>query len=232
MKMTPPEAVQRACKRGLDLYDEGYGGDGLEPATIKEAKAMANGEAVTEAKVRKAYRWWSRNERFLDEEPTSPAMVSALLWGGAPGRSWFRSLYNDLMKEEKSMNNMNHRQLREFSLRMTGAEETSDARGLGGMALAYGQMDSYKTVFAPGSATACLPDFVKNGSFLASHDADDLAIGFIRSATVDVGSNASAPTTSKVYRRADLIRLQLEDPDRYYSLQDEITWSSSWKITI
>ena len=182
MKMSPPEAVQRACKRGLDLYEEGYGGDGLEPATIKEAKAMANGEAVTEAKVRKAYRWWSRNERFLDEEPNSPAMVSALLWGGAPGRSWFRSLYNDLMKEEKSMNNMNHRQLREFNLRMTGAEETSSA-GLGGMALAYGQMDSYKTVFAPGSATACLPDFVKNGSFLASHDADDLAIGFIRSAT-------------------------------------------------
>ncbi len=44
----------------------------------------------------------------------------------------------------------------------------------------------------------------------------------VKSATVDVGSNASAPTTSKVYRRADLIRLQLEDPDRYYSLQDEI----------
>jgi hypothetical protein len=44
----------------------------------------------------------------------------------------------------------------------------------------------------------------------------------VKSATVDVGSNASAPTTSKIYRRADLIRLQLEDPDRYYALQDEI----------
>lgn len=44
----------------------------------------------------------------------------------------------------------------------------------------------------------------------------------IKSATVDVGSNASSPTSSKIYRRADLIRLQLEDPDRYYSLQDEI----------
>ena len=44
----------------------------------------------------------------------------------------------------------------------------------------------------------------------------------VKAATVDVGSNAAAPTTSKVYRRADLIRLQLEDPDRYYALQDEI----------
>lgn len=44
----------------------------------------------------------------------------------------------------------------------------------------------------------------------------------IKAATVDVGSNAASPTSSKIYRRADLIRLQLEDPDRYYSLQDEI----------
>lgn len=44
----------------------------------------------------------------------------------------------------------------------------------------------------------------------------------VKAATVDVGSNASSPTSSKVYRRADLIRLQLEDPDRYFQLQDEI----------
>ena len=186
MKMTPPESVQRACKRGLDMYEEGLGGDGLEPATIKEARSMAQGEAVTEAKVRKAYRWWSRNERFLDEDPESPAMVSALLWGGASGRDWFRRLYNDLVSEEKAIKmNIETRQLREFNLRMEGAEESG--AGLGGTALAYGQMDSYGTVFAPGSATGCIPDFVKNGSFLASHDADDLAIGYIRSAT-DTGA--------------------------------------------
>jgi hypothetical protein len=44
----------------------------------------------------------------------------------------------------------------------------------------------------------------------------------VKQATVDVGSNAASPTSSKIYRRADLIRLQLEDPDRYYALQDEI----------
>ena len=44
----------------------------------------------------------------------------------------------------------------------------------------------------------------------------------VKAATVDVGSNAAAPTSSKIYRRADLIRLQLEDPDRYYQLEDEI----------
>jgi hypothetical protein len=44
----------------------------------------------------------------------------------------------------------------------------------------------------------------------------------VKAATVDVGSSAAVPTSSKVYRRADLIRLQLENPDRYYALQDEI----------
>ena len=44
----------------------------------------------------------------------------------------------------------------------------------------------------------------------------------VKAATVDVGSNSAAPTSSKVYRRAALIRLQLENPDRYYALQDEI----------
>ncbi len=44
----------------------------------------------------------------------------------------------------------------------------------------------------------------------------------VKQATVDVGSNATSPTSSKIYRRADLIRLRLEDPDRYDALQDEI----------
>jgi hypothetical protein len=44
----------------------------------------------------------------------------------------------------------------------------------------------------------------------------------VKAATVDVGSGPTSPTSSKVYRRADLIRLQLEDPDRYMQLQDEI----------
>ena len=44
----------------------------------------------------------------------------------------------------------------------------------------------------------------------------------VKQATVDVGGASPSVSTSKVYRRADLIRLQLEDPDRYYQLQDEI----------
>jgi phage head maturation protease len=182
----PPKSVQNACKRGLQLFEEGLGGDGLEPATIKEARSMAAGEQQTENKIRKGYRWWARNERFLDEPEDSPAYVAALLWGGRTAKAWFTDAYNYIIDQEQNRQmNMTKIQHRQFDLRMDDAVESKG--GLKGTALAYGKMDSYMTVFAPGSATAALPDFVANGSFLAAHDADDLAIGYIRSA-VDNGA--------------------------------------------
>ncbi len=63
--------------------------------------------AGTPHKIRQAYRWWARNERFLDAEADSPADVSANLWGGAAGRDWFRALYNQLeQQEENKMENL------------------------------------------------------------------------------------------------------------------------------
>jgi phage head maturation protease len=181
----PTNAVQNACKKGLQLFEEGLGGDGLEPATIKEARSMAAGEQQTENKIRKGYRWWARNERFLDEPEDSPAYVAALLWGERTAKAWFTDAYNYIIENEGRQMNMTKIQHRQFDLRMDDAVESKG--GLKGTALAYGKMDSYMTVFAPGSATAALPDFVANGSFLAAHDADDLAIGYIRSA-VDNGA--------------------------------------------
>lgn len=181
----PPKSVQNACKRGLQLFEEGLGGDGLEPATIKEARSMAAGEIQTENKIRKGYRWWARNKRFLDEPEDSPAFVAALLWGGRTAPSWFEEAYNYIIENEGRQMNIAKIQHRQFDLRMDDAVESKG--GLKGTALAYGKLDSYNTVFAPGSATAALPDFVANGSFLAAHDADDLAIGYIRSA-VDTGT--------------------------------------------
>ena len=95
----PTQGVRNACRRGIKKYEEGLGGDGLEGATVTEAKSLASGESPTEAKVRKANRWWGRNERFLQEPADSPAQVAALLWGGAAGRSYFRKEYNKLIKK-------------------------------------------------------------------------------------------------------------------------------------
>lgn len=100
---TAPEAARNAFRKGIAQVEDGLGGDGLEPTTVKEARALASGDRPTDFKVRKANAWWGRNERFLDAEAGSPADVAANLWGGAAGRDWFRALFNELEAEQASV---------------------------------------------------------------------------------------------------------------------------------
>ena len=99
-KEVAPQDVRAAYRRGLELYEEGFGGEGLEPSTIRVARAISRGEAIGEEQIRKGYRFWARNERFLDFDAESPAGVAALLWGGRPGMQWFRRLYAELEDQE------------------------------------------------------------------------------------------------------------------------------------
>jgi len=89
-ELVAPPAVRRALARGLELLDAGMGGRGLEPATVREARALARGATCTRAKAEKAGRWFVRNARFARAPTTSPAGVAWLLWGGAAGRAWFK----------------------------------------------------------------------------------------------------------------------------------------------
>jgi HK97 family phage portal protein len=92
----PTDAMRRNYRRGLEKHEDGLSGDGIEPGTIRVARDIAGGESVTAAWVRKANRWWARNERFLEADEDSPAYVSALLWGGAAGRDWYRARAREL----------------------------------------------------------------------------------------------------------------------------------------
>lgn len=93
---TAPETVKNNLRKGLQQYEEGLAGDGLEKQTVYEAEALVAGEAPSPQKIRKANAWWGRNERFLEAEPNTPADVAANLWGGAAGRDWFQALYAQL----------------------------------------------------------------------------------------------------------------------------------------
>jgi len=44
----------------------------------------------------------------------------------------------------------------------------------------------------------------------------------VKAASTGSGRASRSSTSKKTYRRADLIKLKLEDPDRYMSMQDEI----------
>ena len=97
---TAPETVKNNLRRGIEQYEEGLAGDGLEPATVADAKSLISGEVPTEDKIQKANAWWARNDRFLEAEPNTPADVAANLWGGAAGRDWFSALYAQIEREE------------------------------------------------------------------------------------------------------------------------------------
>lgn len=96
--LTPTQAMGAAARKGLRLYEEGKGGDGLVPATIRDARRMANGEPLSEQKVRRMPAWWARHRNDWTAADTedgqeSPGYVAALLWGidskdGSPGATW------------------------------------------------------------------------------------------------------------------------------------------------
>lgn len=88
-ELAAPSVVRRALVRGLELLDAGHGGRGLDPATVRGARALARGASCTRAKASKAVRWFQRNRRFAHAPARSPAGVAWLLWGGAAGRVWF-----------------------------------------------------------------------------------------------------------------------------------------------
>lgn len=99
-----PAYVVAALKKGLELYKDGHGGDGLQSATLQAARAgVSSGEWSTK-KIITAAAWFARHEadrermtdpRSWDKAPRySPAYVAWLLWGSDSddkGREWIES---------------------------------------------------------------------------------------------------------------------------------------------
>ncbi len=92
--LTPPAFMRAAARRGLDLYEKGFGGDGLVDATIREARAMAAGNVTADKWVRIA-AWIARhmpdldapkNNNSSDPDYPGPGLVAHLLWGSGPSK--------------------------------------------------------------------------------------------------------------------------------------------------
>jgi HK97 family phage prohead protease len=93
VSLKPTAGMAAACRRGLKLYEEGRGGDGLVPATISWAKKIASRENLTKEKVIKMRAWHARHK--VDKKPgwdkpgdETPGFVAFLLWAGAAGQRW------------------------------------------------------------------------------------------------------------------------------------------------
>jgi HK97 family phage prohead protease len=93
VNLTPPAYMRAAARQGLKYYEEGKGGDGLVDRTIREARAMAEGNVTADKWVRIA-AWIARHLVDLDapaanpEHPDYPSagVVGHLLWGSGPSK--------------------------------------------------------------------------------------------------------------------------------------------------
>lgn len=96
---TPPADVRKAYQNGLKRHEDGETGDGMEAATLAQARKFAGGGACSPEWARKGNRWWGRNQRFAEAEPGTPAYAAAQLWGG---RNWFAPIVRALDNTEKT----------------------------------------------------------------------------------------------------------------------------------
>jgi HK97 family phage prohead protease len=105
--------TQSAAARGLRLHEAGKSGDGIVPATVRDAVRMARREELSEDKVRRMPAWFARHEGDwtpgTDDQPgdETPGYVAWLLWGGDPGRAWadrkVRELDRAAAEEDRTM---------------------------------------------------------------------------------------------------------------------------------
>ena len=86
-----PAYMRAAARRGLEFYEQGLAGDGVTAQTIREARAMVNGEVSDDKWIRLA-AWIARHLVDLDspdadpdsEDYPSAGVVAHLLWGSGP----------------------------------------------------------------------------------------------------------------------------------------------------
>lgn len=91
-----PSYVSAAAAKGLEYHSEGKAGDGLQPATVREAQQLADGKAETE-KVLRLRAWIARHRGDWEGNPDNSdpqaegfpgaGAVAAYLWGVDPTKA-------------------------------------------------------------------------------------------------------------------------------------------------
>jgi HK97 family phage prohead protease len=91
-RATPPNYMQSAAARGLELRREGFAGDGVTDKTVREAREIADGN-ISDDKIIRAFAWSQRHAVDLrapkNNDPDHPewpgaGAVAHYLWGINP----------------------------------------------------------------------------------------------------------------------------------------------------
>jgi hypothetical protein len=163
-----PSFIRENAKRGLKYYSEGFGGDGLVPATIAAARDMAAGK-ITEPKVRKMAPWFARHQvdgkAPSNNNPSDPGypgagLVAWLLWGGDSNfsdraQNWAQRKIDALNAEAESRREMKKIERRTYTVKDVQARSAEDGTmRLAGYAAVFNESSvplPFKESIAPGA---------------------------------------------------------------------------------
>ena len=96
----PPRGVQAVGKRAVRWIEQGHAGRSFTQVGRHRARQLANGDAVSDADVKKMRAYFARHavdkeaEGFRRGEDgfPSPGRVAWDAWGGDAGERWVRAL--------------------------------------------------------------------------------------------------------------------------------------------
>jgi HK97 family phage prohead protease len=232
VNLTPPAYMRAAARRGLKLYEEGKGGDGLVDRTIREARAMAAGNVSADKWVR-IRAWLARHMVDLDSPSASPdhpdypsaGVVAHLLWGsGGTKRAAQRTMnhaegvVDRLEEENRTLISVKGKDMARIETRVSSAnfEIRESDTGL--------TFEGYAAVFNSASEPLPFTERIAPGAFrrslrsrndiklLWNHDTGSI-LGSTRAATLSLTEDnyglkvrAELPNTSLGRDTAELLR--------------------------
>jgi hypothetical protein len=204
--LTPPAYMRASARRGLQWHEEGLSGDGLQPQTVREARAMADGSVTADK--------WVRIRAFLarhmvdfdapaaspdsDDFP-SPGVVAIALWGGGTTRrSAQRAMdYADGVIgriEAENENRVTGEALSKLETRVNPAEfevrETEEGMTFSGYAAVFNS-DSQPLPFTERIAPGAFRGSLRNRNdikLLWNHDTASV-LGSVRAGTLKLTEN-------------------------------------------
>ena len=174
--LTPPAYFRASARRGLQWVEEGKAGDGLLPRTIREARAMAEGNVTADK--------WVRLRAFLarhlvdfdapaanpnSEDYPSPGVVAVALWGGGGTRrsaqralAYAEGIVARLEEENEGRtkgDSLSKLETREFEIELELREEGDEMTLTGYAALFNSRSENlggFTEVIAPGAFSRSL----------------------------------------------------------------------------
>jgi HK97 family phage prohead protease len=200
-QQTPPEYIQAAAARGLELRAEGFGGDGLTDRTIREARLMADGE-MSDDKVIRANAWAARHAVDLEAPSNSDpdddgwpgaGAVAHYLWGidpldPEPARAWLERTAEMIRGERNIMSNV---EIRTFEATVCEVRSEGDGMTFAGYAWRYNEPSlplPFTERIAPGAFTRTLKSKNDIRAYV-NHD-DTMLLGSTRAKTLRIEDRA------------------------------------------